>query len=251
MEGTTAGVWIGGGVGQAWDGSWRLTRQGDAGTWMALGPAAASLSLAPTSVGDSVTYTDISAIVQRGASGWDTDASLGVRIGNAIPSLPSNRKVWGGVSGTRWVSTTVGVQVALGTYPVDFTQGFPGGQYVSLSLRIAPRRSAPMPLALAGQPGPGNTDVRTFQVLRVGRDSVRITVLAPRARSIDIMGDFTLWTPRSLTSSSSGLFQLTVAVAAGTHQLNVRVDGGPWLVPPGLTPLKDEFGGSIGLLDVP
>jgi hypothetical protein len=33
--------------------------------------------------------------------------------------------------------------------------------------------------------------------------------------------------------------------------MNVRVDGGTWVIPPGLLPLKDEFGGSVGLLVVP
>jgi hypothetical protein len=28
----------------------------------------------------------------------------------------------------------------------------------------------------------------------------------------------------------------------------VRVDGGDWVVPPALLSLKDEFGGSVGLL---
>jgi hypothetical protein len=30
--------------------------------------------------------------------------------------------------------------------------------------------------------------------------------------------------------------------------MNVRVDGGGWLAPPGLTTVVDEFGGVVGIL---
>jgi len=32
--------------------------------------------------------------------------------------------------------------------------------------------------------------------------------------------------------------------------MNVRLDGGKWLVPPGLLSMLDEFGGTVGLLVV-
>jgi len=32
--------------------------------------------------------------------------------------------------------------------------------------------------------------------------------------------------------------------------MNLRIDGRGWLVPPGLLPLVDEFGGGVGLLIV-
>jgi hypothetical protein len=32
--------------------------------------------------------------------------------------------------------------------------------------------------------------------------------------------------------------------------MNIRLDGGPWTVPPGLLAMLDEFGGSVGLLVV-
>jgi hypothetical protein len=35
---------------------------------------------------------------------------------------------------------------------------------------------------------------------------------------------------------------------AGTYRLNVRVDGGEWVAPPGLLDVEDEFGGRVGLL---
>jgi len=54
-----------------------------------------------------------------------------------------------------------------------------------------------------------------------------------------------------LTPSASGaVWRLSMPIARGTHQINLRVNGGRWLVPPGLTPITDEFGGAVGLLVV-
>ena len=40
-------------------------------------------------------------------------------------------------------------------------------------------------------------------------------------------------------------------VAPGTHRVAIRVNGGPWAVPPNLPHVSDEFGGEVGLLIVP
>lgn len=250
IDGSSRGAWIGGGVGRAWDGVWRATRQGESGVWLAAGPMTAMMSATPTVVGDTIRYTDASASLQRGAANWDAGASLSVRIGNPIPSLPTNRKVWGALSVTRWMSPSVGVEAAVGTYPVDFTQGFPGGQYVSLSLRLSPSRRSGIDVSLAGRAAAVESDVRAFRTEKVSGGEYRISVFAPGASTAEVTGDFTLWKPRHLNRSAGGWFEVTVPIGAGTHQLNVRLDGGAWVVPPGLTRLLDEFGGSVGLLDV-
>jgi hypothetical protein len=46
------------------------------------------------------------------------------------------------------------------------------------------------------------------------------------------------------------LWELNVPVAPGWHQINVRVDGGPWMAPPGIPTTHDSFGGDVGLLVV-
>jgi hypothetical protein len=43
---------------------------------------------------------------------------------------------------------------------------------------------------------------------------------------------------------------VTLALAPGTYRFNIRVDGGAWVVPVGVTRLADEFGGTVGLLTV-
>jgi len=34
------------------------------------------------------------------------------------------------------------------------------------------------------------------------------------------------------------------------YRVNLRVDGGPWIVPPGLPSVVDEFGGAVGILTI-
>jgi hypothetical protein len=41
-----------------------------------------------------------------------------------------------------------------------------------------------------------------------------------------------------------------LVIAPGVHRVNIRVDGGAWRPPPGLSVVRDEFGGEVGLLVV-
>jgi len=43
-------------------------------------------------------------------------------------------------------------------------------------------------------------------------------------------------------------WSVTLPLKRGNYQMNVRVNGGQWLVPPGLLSMVDEFGGTVGLL---
>jgi hypothetical protein len=47
-----------------------------------------------------------------------------------------------------------------------------------------------------------------------------------------------------------GRWQLDLAASPGVHQLAMRLDGGDWLPPPGLSVSSDGYGGIIGLFVV-
>jgi hypothetical protein len=40
-------------------------------------------------------------------------------------------------------------------------------------------------------------------------------------------------------------------VTPGVHEINLRIDRGVWLAPPGLPTRKDSFNGEVGLIVVP
>jgi 1,4-alpha-glucan branching enzyme len=88
-------------------------------------------------------------------------------------------------------------------------------------------------------------EVRTL----VGTQRV-LRIYAPAARTVEITGDFTHWQAVQLTRGSDGWWSVTRAMAPGTYQMNLRIDGGRWLAPPGLLTTSDEFGGTIGILTI-
>jgi hypothetical protein len=242
------GIWIGGGLGTMWDGAWRNVIQGDAGAWLASDANTFAITLAPTVVDDTIRYADVFIAGHREVAAWELDASLGHRAGTQLPTLPANRRTWGSVAATFWATERLAVAAGIGSYPVDFTQGFPGGQFLSLGVRV--RSAAPVGAQTPARPQ-APEPVRAFEARRTSANDYRIRVLAPNASSVELSGDFTQWTPLPLQSEGRGWWTISLSISAGTHEVNVRVDRGAWLVPPGLASLDDEFGGSGGLLVVP
>lgn len=248
VERGSRGLWLGGGAGKTWDGLWRDMLQGDAGGWLAWSKGSAMLSVTPTSVADSIRYTDASVALRRQIAAWEFEASVGHRIGRGLPALLPDRNTWGSVGGTFWLSSSVGVVASAGAYPVDFTQGYPGGRFLSLSLRFAPRRASPATATGASVP---RSDVRDIDVGRVSGDLHRVRIFAPSARSVEITGDFTLWTATALQPEVGGWWSAALPIRRGMHEMNMRVDRGSWRVPPGLISTTDEFGSASGRLMIP
>jgi hypothetical protein len=142
-----------------------------------------------------------------------------------------------------------------GSYPIDPTQGFPGGRFAAASIRFTRghRRQNPARAAMTSAPvreAGDSADIAAFTWKRVSAREVMLQTTAVRARVVEVSGDFTGWTPLKLTSTGEGTWTLTLPIAPGQYQMNLRVDGGPWVVPRGLLPIVDEFGGAVGLLIV-
>ena len=68
--------------------------------------------------------------------------------------------------------------------------------------------------------------------------------------TVDIMGDFSDWSPLTLVRHGRDLWELSIPMSAGMHQINVRVDGGAWMAPPNMPTMKDTFNGEVGLMVV-
>jgi hypothetical protein len=86
----------------------------------------------------------------------------------------------------------------------------------------------------------------TVRVEGIG-DRRTLRVRAPGAHRVEVMGDFTGWEPLELAASGE-LFSADVAIAAGTHRLVVRIDGGDWAAAANTPAVDDDFGGRVGLL---
>jgi hypothetical protein len=254
------GVWGGAGLGQTWDGAvWRVVRVAEAGAWAHAGIATALAALTPTAVDDTLHYTDATVSLRVDLARVDLGASAGLRAGQRFSALGGSARSWGGASATIWLAERLALVAGTGTYPVDLTQGFPGGRYASLGIRLASgeaRRAAPASGRgvnadrRAGYDAPAGTDRRvlTFEVASATGGRRTLRVHAPSAAGVEVAGDFSAWQPIPLSRAGGGWWTVTLPVSRGTHQVNLRVDGGPWRVPPGLGVVADEFGGTVGLL---
>jgi len=252
---TRGELFLGAGGGRTWvGGGSRSVFLGEAGMSSMIREVDATLTASPTMVEDSIKYVDGQLSLFWARERLDLGALIGTRFGDQLTSLGGTAKTWGNLTAVASLTPRFALVVSGGTYPIDPTQGFPGGRFVSASIRLATRRvsDAPLPQAEQARAGTGDTEgaptVTSFVAERGHAGRVTLRVKAPLAQLVEVSGDFTNWTPVRLERASDGLWSGTFPISRGKYQLNLRLDGGKWLVPPGLLSMLDEFGGSVGLL---
>jgi hypothetical protein len=250
----TGELFVGAGAGRTWDGtSWRSLLLGEAGISVGSDLGNATLSLSPASVDDSINYADLQGSVEWQTRGVALNAVVGSRFGDQLTSLSRDAKSWVSLSAARPITDRLVLLLSGGTYPIDPTQGFPGGRFVSLALRVMTSRRSPVPQTPQPTDSPVASPVPVVAGFDAHRDragSLTLTVTAPGANLVEVNGDFTNWVPLSLTRSSSDAthWSARLPIEPGTYQMNIRINGGKWIVPPGMLSLLDEFGGAVGLL---
>jgi hypothetical protein len=251
------GAWLGVGAGRAWDGiGWSNLTEGETGLWARPAPNATIVAtLTPVALGDSTRYADAELAVRWFVAALELAGSAGARLGRQPRNMPGNATTWASVNVVAWLAPSLALVGAGGTYPVDLTQGFPGGRFVSLSLRVGTRtrRNKSLGTATRTTAAPAVDEVARADAFEVVTSAAGRTlrVLAPLAHTVELNADFTDWSPVSLTQTTGGWWERPLTTSPGPHQLNIRVDGGSWMVPKGLMTLRDEFGGEVGLVIVP
>ena len=247
------GLWAGGSLGRVWDGvAWRTAASLEAAGWARLGDATLVASTSPNWIGDSLRFLDTEATLRLVHGPIELGAYGGFRTW--FDPAGASATAWGGASAAYWMGNHLAIVAAGGSYPADLGQGFPGGNYITITIRVATRRpSAPTrtesPAYRLLQPL-ARPVVPEFQVTTASGVMRLIRVHAPGAKSVEIMGDFSDWRPMPLSPGAGDDWTLVVPIAKGLHRLNLRVNGGDWGVPPGVTALNDDFGGVVGVLVV-
>ncbi len=85
----------------------------------------------------------------------------------------------------------------------------------------------------------------------VDRDPLVLRIHAPHAASVEIQSDLSQWRAMPLgRDRARHWWRIELPFASGVHSLRVRIDGGPWLAPPGLPIEASDFGGESGVLVV-
>lgn len=250
------GGFVGGGGGLTWDGyGWGKLIQAELGGWARYQSGVVQLTLSPVSINDSIKYADGQLSSSWASARIDLQGLVGTRRGRVLPAIGSSGKSWGSLTAAFWITPQIALTASGGAYPVDLTQGFPGGRFISLALRFASARKYSEPklrIDSAGfQPAAAvnaGSDLGGFSVERHPGGLVVLRVRAAGARTVEVSGDFTSWVPVRLQPSGDGSWITTLAINPGKYELNMRIDGGKWLVPPGLLALSDEFGGTVGIL---
>jgi hypothetical protein len=249
-------LFVGAGGGRAYyDGGWQSLITGELGAAVAVRGSDASLTISPAMVSDSIKYTDAQASVSWRHDRLELTALLGHRFGDQLTALGGDTRSWVSLSATQSLTPRFALVASGGSYPIDPTQGFPGGRYVSVSLRIETHPAAERSPDARQNPDFGRDSVTqpsisSFTATRARNGTVTLTTEITQASSVEVSGDFTNWVPLKMIQdpNQNGVWRVTLPIAPGKYQMNLRVDGGAWVVPPGLLPMRDEFGGAVGLL---
>lgn len=269
------GVWVAGGVAKPW----RIAvvsavDVSEAGAWLDLdgaklrtsytnyvlaktgapldssgsAPSCLRASTATQAICSQTSFSDLVTSLHWALWRLEIDALGGYRFGNAYDVTPDTRQ-WASGTATIWLSDRWAFFAGGGRAPANPARGIPAIDFGTAGLTLAywPIPKGVVPVASANTA----TLVRAFEARSVSNGMERIVIRVGGVESVEIMGDFTDWNATSLIRHGRDLWELAVPVASGVHQINLRVDGGPWVAPPGLPTLRDNFSGDVGVLVVP
>jgi hypothetical protein len=130
--------------------------------------------------------------------------------------------------------------ISLSKQPPDWVRGADAAQWIAVGMRLYEPRPA---TARAAR-------IRPSISIGPGDEQRLVRVRAPGARTVEVMADFTDWTPTPL-GAVGGAFERLLPIPPGTHRIVVRIDGGPWRPATNTPAVDDDLGGRVGLLVVP
>jgi hypothetical protein len=173
-------------------------------------------------------------------------AQMGRRFGDSYDVTADSRQ-WTAGTATIWLSDRIAIVGGGGRQPALPLRGLPARTFGMAGLQLAywPMSKSAVPVSL-----PRATLVKTFEMRPAAAGMHKIIIRVRGVETVDVMGDFSDWSPLMLQRRGRDLWELSVPLSAGMHQINVRVDRGPWLAPPGMPTMRDSFGGEVGLISV-
>jgi hypothetical protein len=173
-----------------------------------------------------------------------------------LDSMPSN--VWVRVSATTLLNPRVAVFATAGASQHVAYEPGPLADLNATSVRTQPQHFATFGVRLSRghrvhQPLPAaiRPSASSLTIVRDGEALYKVTLRVQGARTVEISGDFCDWRPLSLHETDANTWEVTIPITAGTHRLNVRVDGDAWTAPAGVATVDDEFNGRVGIVVVP
>jgi len=167
----------------------------------------------------------------------------GQRFGDRMDVTPDSRQ-WISAQTAVWITNQIAAVAAGGREPAQPARGLPARAFGSLGLMLAywpiPRGTVPIrtPASL----------VRAFELRSAGAHLQRVTVRIGGVETVELMGEFSDWAPLPMTRRGRDLWELLIPLPPGVHHINMRIDGGQWIAPPGIPSINDGFSGEVGVL---
>ncbi len=192
-------------------------------------------------------FSDLESSIHWEHGTFELNAQGGYRFGGANDVDTESRR-WAAGTATVWMTDRIAFVAGGGRQPANPARGIPARSYGTIGMMLA---AWPMPKASVAVAPVRATLIRGFDVRPSADGMQKIIVRIGGVETVDVMGDFSDWSPLTLIRHGRDLWELSIPLSAGRHQINVRVDGGPWIAPPGVPTMRDGFNGEVGLVVVP
>lgn len=178
---------------------------------------------------------DAAAILGAEVEGMQLQATAGRRSGDDIAT-----SLWWHLEAAIPVADAASIVLTAARIPADVVLGIRGSRVTTVGLKVAlpdaPRATEAIPARV--------------EVTRESAELVRVVFVLPGGSRARLMGEMTGWQPVELNALGRGRFEAWFLVGSGTYRINVALDNGPWIAPPGMPRVEDGFGGLVGLLDL-
>ena len=175
---------------------------------------------------------------------WQRDRLELESIAGLTLSLVRAPKRWAQVNGAFEVAPNLAAFATFGSRDPELYLIEPAETpRATFGLRLSQWRSAALETPIVARAG-----AAAWRARRLDGASWTLEVRAPGARIVEVSGDFTGWEPLLLEHVGGDRWAATVMLEPGVHQVNLRVDGGAWVPPPGAPTTADGYGGTTGVL---
>jgi hypothetical protein len=173
-------------------------------------------------------------------------AQMGRRFGDSY-DVTSDSRQWTSAMATVWLTDRIAIVGGGGRQPALPLRGLPARTFGMAGLELAywPMSKTAVPVSLPHAPL-----VKSFEMKPGLGGMQKFVIRVSGVETVDVMGDFSDWSPLVLARRGRDLWELSIPLSPGMHQINVRVDGGQWMAPPGMPTMRDSFGGEVGLIGV-
>jgi len=189
-----------------------------------------------------ISLLDLGASWRHDAAGLSIGAGGGLR-GRREPSRTTTNG-WGVLDFAAWIQPQLALTLGAGSTLEDVVRGVPHATFVSFAIRVAAQPHTRIFSRGASVAGPRIIVERARDELR------RIEIRVDSASRVEIMGDFTNWSPIALERVGRA-WRVERPIPPGPHRVATRVDGGPWIVPVNLPRVEDDLAGPVGIITVP